>query len=132
VSIFGAIREKIMTHQQAHGGGAAPPQDFTAGILAGAGALGDFAVQQQVDVEQALEDISRLKGNPKLNWRSSIVDLMKLLDLDPSLQNRRELAGELGYQDGKNGSAEMNIWLHRLVMDELEKNGGRVPESLKS
>ena len=78
-----------------------------------------------------LTRISSEKGNPDLNWRSSIVDLMKLLDLDSSLANRKELATELGYTGAKDGSAEMNIWLHHRVMDELEKSGGRVPAGLK-
>lgn len=56
---------------------------------------------------------------------------MRLLDLDPSLQNREELAGELGYTGAKDGSAEMNIWLYKRVMEELEKNGGKVPADLK-
>jgi 3-oxoacyl-ACP reductase-like protein len=86
---------------------------------------------QPVDVEKALEAISARKGNPQLNWRTSIVDLMKLLDLDSSLDNRKELATELGYTGAKDGSAEMNIWLHKAVMRELEKNGGMVPASLK-
>jgi hypothetical protein len=87
--------------------------------------------QQQVDVEEVLNQISKEKGNPDLNWRTSIVDLMKLLDLDSSLANRKELATELGYSGEKNGSAEMNIWLHKAVMKELEKNGGKVPAGLK-
>jgi hypothetical protein len=70
------------------------------------------------------------KGNPDLNWRTSIVDLMKLLDLDSSLSNRSELAGELGYTGAKDGSAEMNIWLHREVMRQLAANGGRVPAGM--
>ena len=78
-----------------------------------------------------LRDIEQSKGGPDLNWRSSIVDLMKLLDLDSSLDNRKALATELGYSGEKNGSAEMNIWLHRRVMEELEKNGGRVPATMK-
>ena len=86
---------------------------------------------QPVDVEQVLERISVGKGNPNLNWRTSIVDLMKLLDLDSSLDNRKELATELGYSGAKDGSAEMNIWLHKAVMRELEKSGGKVPASLK-
>jgi 3-oxoacyl-ACP reductase-like protein len=86
---------------------------------------------QPVDVEQVLEGIAAKKGNPNLNWRSSIVDLMKLLDLDSSLDNRKELATELGYSGAKDGSAEMNIWLHKAVMRELEKNGGTVPASMK-
>lgn len=86
---------------------------------------------QPVDVEAVLTDIARNKGNPDLNWRTSIVDLMKLLDLDSSLANRKELATELGYTGAKDGSAEMNIWLHKAVMRELEKNGGQVPADLK-
>jgi len=89
------------------------------------------AQAQPVDVEAVLTDIAARKGNPKLNWRSSIVDLMKLLDLDASLDNRKALATELGYSGAKDGSAEMNIWLHRKVMEELERNGGQVPAGLK-
>jgi hypothetical protein len=85
---------------------------------------------QQVDVEQVLSSLVAEKGNPDLNWRTSIVDLMKLLDLDSSLDNRKELATELGYTGAKDGSAEMNIWLHKRVMQELEKNGGKVPAGL--
>ncbi|MFS0773570.1 DUF3597 domain-containing protein [Sphingomonas sp. 1P08PE] len=89
------------------------------------------APAQAVDVEQVLTGIAQRKGNPDLNWRTSIVDLMKLLDLDSSLDNRKELATELGYSGAKDGSAEMNIWLHKAVMRELEKNGGTVPAGLK-
>ncbi|WP_380778210.1 DUF3597 domain-containing protein [Sphingomonas sp. R86520] len=81
---------------------------------------------QSVDVESVLSGIASRK-NSDLNWRSSIVDLMKLLDLDSSLDNRKELATELGYTGAKDGSAEMNIWLHKAVMRELAKNGGTVP-----
>ncbi|HEY0028014.1 MAG TPA: DUF3597 domain-containing protein [Allosphingosinicella sp.] len=91
----------------------------------------DAPVQQPVDVEQTLTEIAGEKGNPDLNWRTSIVDLMKLLDLDSSLANRKELATELGYTGEKNGSAEMNMWLQKAVMKELEKNGGKVPAGLK-
>lgn len=86
--------------------------------------------QAQVDVEQVLIDISNAKGNPDLNWRTSIVDLMKLLDLDSSLANRKELATELGYTGDKDGSAEMNIWLHKEVMRQLASHGGKVPANL--
>lgn len=89
------------------------------------------APAQPVDVEAVLTGIAQRKGNPDLNWRTSIVDLMKLLDLDPSLHNREELATELGYTGAKDGSAQMNIWLHNAVMKELEKNGGKVPAGLK-
>ena len=85
---------------------------------------------QDVDVEQVLTQIQQDKGNPDLNWRSSIVDLMKLLGIDSSLDNRKELATELGYTGTTDGSAEMNIWLHKAVMKELAKNGGKVPSNL--
>ncbi len=88
------------------------------------------APAQPVDVEAVLSGMA--SRNPqKLNWQSSIVDLMKLLDLDSSLSARKELADELGYTGAMDGSAEMNIWLHRQVMRKLAENGGRVPDSLK-
>jgi hypothetical protein len=77
-----------------------------------------------------LTGVQQEKGNPDLNWRTSIVDLMKLLGIDSSLDNRKELATELGYTGDKDGSAEMNIWLHKAVMKELAKNGGKVPANL--
>ncbi len=88
------------------------------------------APAQPVDVEAALTGIAHGKGDPKLNWRTSIVDLMKLLDLDSSLDNRKELATELGYSGAKDGSAEMNIWLHKAVMQQLARSGGKVPASM--
>lgn len=89
------------------------------------------APAQPVDVEQVLTGIARQKGDPDLNWRTSIVDLLKLLDLDSSLKARKELGDELGIQAGADGSAEQNIALHKAVMRELEKNGGKVPAALK-
>lgn len=83
-----------------------------------------------VNVEKVLSERAAKQGQT-LNWRTSIVDLMKLLDIDSSLANRKELATELGYTGAKDGSAEMNIWLHKAVMRELEKNGGIVPAGLK-
>jgi hypothetical protein len=65
------------------------------------------------------------------NWKESIVDLMKLLKLDSSLNARKQLAQELGYKGALNGSAEMNIWLHKQVMTKLAESGGVVPDSLK-
>jgi len=67
----------------------------------------------------------------KLNWRSSIVDLMKLVDLDPSLENRRALASELGYKGDTKDTANMNVWLHHQVMEELAAAGGKVPDDLR-
>lgn len=83
----------------------------------------------EVDVEAILAAEAANAGQP-LNWRTSIVDLMKLLDIDSSLANRKELAQELGYTGALDGSAEMNIWLHKAVMRELAANGGKVPADL--
>lgn len=85
---------------------------------------------QQVDVGQVLSQIASEKGNPDLNYKTSIVDLLKLLGIDSGLENRKELATELGYTGDKDGSAEMNIWLHRQVMEQLAAHGGKVPASL--
>lgn len=82
-----------------------------------------------VDVDQVLSGLAA-KSDQKLNWQTSIVDLMKLINVDSSLANRKELAKELGYTGDTADSASMNIWLHKRVMQELEKNGGKVPASL--
>jgi len=71
------------------------------------------------------------KNAQKLNWSTSIVDLMKLLDLDSSLTARKTLAQELKYSGDTNDSATMNIWLHKQVMIKLAENGGKVPDALK-
>jgi hypothetical protein len=84
----------------------------------------------EVDVEAILSGMAASSGQPS-NWRSSIVDLLKLLGLDSSLQSRKELAAELHYTGDTNDSASMNIWLHRQVMNKLAANGGKVPADLK-
>jgi hypothetical protein len=89
------------------------------------------APQQIVDVEGILTTLAS-KNSQQLNWRASIVDLMKLLDLDSSLNARKELASELHYKGDMNDSASMNIWLHKQVMQKLAENGGKVPDELKS
>ena len=86
--------------------------------------------QVDVDVDAILAQAAAEKGQ-ELNYKTSIVDLMKLLDLDSSLANRQELATELGYTGDKDGSAEMNIWLHKAVMKKLEENGGKVSAELR-
>ena len=83
-----------------------------------------------VDVTALLEQKAAANAQ-KLNWRTSIVDLLKLLDLDSGLQARKELAAELNYTGDTNDSASMNIWLHRQVMNKLAANGGKVPADLK-
>jgi len=85
---------------------------------------------EQVDVEQILTTMQQQSGQ-QLNWRSSIVDLLKLLNLDSSLQARKELASELNYSGDTNDSASMNIWLHKQVMTKLAQNGGKVPADLQ-
>jgi len=84
-----------------------------------------------VDVEATLVRISESKGNPKLNWRSSIVDLMTLLKLDSSLGARQKLAQELGYTGNVNDTAPMNIWLHKQVMTKIADAGGKIPGDIK-
>ena len=86
-------------------------------------------VPQPVDLEETLAYMAEKRGQPS-NYKTSIVDLMKLVGMDSSLANRKELAQELGYTGALDGSAEMNIWLHKAVMRELAKNGGRVPAEL--
>ena len=130
MSIFSKIKDAIFGHK------AAPAPEVRPQIPAGqtdgapAPAPAPTVTAAPVDVEQVLQDISTSKGNPDLNYKSSIVDLMKLLGLDSNLDNRKELADELGYTGEKDGSAEMNIWLHKEVMRQLAANGGRVPASM--
>jgi restriction endonuclease Mrr len=88
------------------------------------------AAPQQVDVEAILNNMQQQSGQ-QLNWRTSIVDLLKLLGLDSSLQARKELAAELHYTGDTSDSATMNIWLHKQVMNKLAENGGKVPADLK-
>ena len=114
--------------QPSAGGSDAPAStSTTAGGGASAPAGGSSGT---VDVEQVLNDLAA-KNPQKLNWRTSIVDLMKLLGLDSSLHNRQQLADELHYTGDKNDSATMNIWLHKQVIKKLEENGGKVPADLK-
>jgi hypothetical protein len=84
-----------------------------------------------LDVAPILDKAVAAKGQ-KLNWKTSIVDLMKALDLDSSLQARQQLAKELHYTGDTNDSAKMNVWLHGQVMRQLVENGGKVPDDLKA
>lgn len=83
-----------------------------------------------VDITPILDAAVKAKGE-KLEWRTSIVDLMKAIDLDSSLAARKELAKELKYEGDTNDSAKMNVWLHKQVMAKLAANGGKVPDDLK-
>lgn len=108
----------------------ATPAAVPASPAAGAPAAPAAAAITQVDVEAILNAKVQQAGQP-LNWRTSIVDLLKLLELDSSLQSRKELAQELHYSGGTADSAAMNVWLHRQVMNKLAENGGKVPADLK-
>jgi hypothetical protein len=132
MSIFSKIKDAIFGHKSAPTQTQAAPTPQPAGATTAQAGTQPAQPQtkQQVDVEQVLTQIAREKGNPDLNYRTSIVDLMKLLGMDSSLENRKELATELGYTGEKDGSAEMNIWLHKEVMRQLAAHGGKVPANL--
>ena len=134
MSIFGKIKDAIFGHKSAQAPTQNAPTSQPAGTTSNQGGTQTQTQPQptqQVDVEQVLAQIAREKGNPDLNYKTSIVDLMKLLGMDSSLENRKELATELGYTGDKDGSAEMNIWLHKQVMRQLAEHGGKVPANLK-
>ena len=112
----GRLLAQHQVKQSARSGSAAKPAEDRA----------EPAAISEVDVEARL---AAMAGADKLNWRTSIVDLFKLVGLDPSYANRKELAQELGRTDYE-GSAEDNIWLHKATMREIAKNGGKVPASM--
>jgi len=120
MSIFGTIMSAIFGHAKA----AAP------GSTAGGATPPASAPMSNVDVEAVLTKLASA-NKEKLDWRKSIVDLMKLLNLDSGLGPRKELAKELGYTGDMNDSASMNIWLHKQVMQKLAANGGKVTADLK-
>jgi Domain of unknown function (DUF3597) len=84
-----------------------------------------------VDVTKILDDLAA-KNPEKLDWRKSIVDLMKLVGMDSSLASRKELAQDLNYTGDTSDSAKMNIWLHKEVIRKISENGGKVPQELLS
>ena len=125
MSIFGKIMSAIFGTKAA----AAPAGG---GAATGSGAPGGSAASAAATVEVApiLDAAVKAKGE-KLEWRTSIVDLMKALDIDSSFTARKELAKELGYTGDSNDSASMNIWLHKQVMAKLAANGGKLPPDIK-
>jgi hypothetical protein len=126
-TIFGHAGAKPAPTSPGTGPGSAGPTSSSSSGASGAPAA---APQSAVDVEAVL---TKLAGQNKenLDWRRSIVDLLKLLKLDSSLSARKELAKELHYTGDTNDSAAMNVWLHKQVMIKLAENGGKVPDSLK-
>ncbi len=139
MGVFGSIMSAIFGQSagapagsQGAAPGAAPSSRTAAGETPSIAPSGTpTSAKQAVDVEAVLTGLAAQKKE-KLNWRTSIVDLMKLLDLDSSLTARKELADELGYKGDKGDSATMNIWLHKQVMQKLAENGGKVPADLRS
>jgi hypothetical protein len=131
MSIFGKIMSAIFgTSASATpaSGGAAPASGGTA--PSGSASAAPAAPTQTVDVAPILDKAVAAKKE-KLEWRTSIVDLMKALDIDSSLSARKDLAHELGYTGDTNDSATMNIWLHKQVMTQLAANGGKLPADVK-
>ena len=126
MGIFSNIMNKIFHHQSAD---QAQPAPDAAGTDTTQTAPSPTA--QSVDVGAVLASMAQQKGGGG-NYQSSIVDLLKLLDLDSSLDARKELANELGVHEGADGSAEENIALHKAVMQKLADNGGVVPDSLRN
>lgn len=137
MSVFSKIRDAILgggrkpagERPQIPAGWAGGPPVGTPGAPVAPDATAT-PIATEVDVEQVLKDMLVAKGNPDLNWRTSIVDLMKLVGIDSTLDNRKALAEELGYTGRIDGSVEMNLWLHREVMRQLAANGGKVPSNL--
>jgi Domain of unknown function (DUF3597) len=131
MSIFGNIMSAIFgrgAKADASPGSPAPTSTSSPSIAPSASAQPSG---KAVDVEAVVSQLASQKKE-KLNWRTSIVDLMKVLDLDSSLAARKELAKELHYTGDMNDSAAMNIWLHKQVMQKLAENGGKVPDDLKN
>jgi hypothetical protein len=129
MSIFGDIMSAIFGHSpsaaaatpSAAAAPAAPPASVPAPAAAPAA---------PVDVAAIMDNLAA-QSSERLDWRRSIVDLMKLINLDSSLAARKELAQELSYAGDMNDSASMNIWLHKQVMTKLAENGGKVPDELR-
>ncbi len=141
MSIFGSIVSKIFGHREAAAAqpdaasaqqAAAPDAQQSSPSAPQVGAAQAAAPQQQtVDVAAVLTDMAS-KSPQKLDWRHSIVDLMKLLGLGSGLEARKQLAQELGYGGGSGDTAAMNVWLHKQVMQKLAENGGKVPDDLRA
>jgi hypothetical protein len=133
MSIFGKIMSAILGSKASAapasaGSSAGGAASSTAGTAAPSSA--PIAPAQSVDVAAIVDKAAAGKGE-KLQWRTSIVDLMKALDIDSSFNARKELAKELGYTGDSNDSATMNIWLHKQVMVKLAANGGKLPPEIK-
>lgn len=126
MSIFSSIWDRIRGHRKPDAPAAPTPQTQTPASTQPAP-----TALPPVDVEAVLQSMAELKGDGAGNWRTSIVDLLKLLGLDSSLEARKSLAQELNVHAGEHGSAEQNIALSKAVWRKLAENGGLVPDSLR-
>jgi hypothetical protein len=129
MSIFGSIASAIFGHPSVAGTAPTAGPAPAPGSSASSAPVGPSPISA-TEVEAMIGKIADAQGE-QYNWKQSIVDLMKLLKLDSSLTARKQLAQELGYTGALDGSAEMNIWLHKQVMAKLAESGGKVPDSLK-
>ena len=133
MGLFSNLLSKVFGQQTA---ATTTPPPAAAGAPATEGApsvasTGSTAPAATVDVTAVLDDLAA-KNSEKLDWRKSIVDLMKLVDMDSSLASRKELAKDLNYSGDTSDSAKMNIWLHKEVIRKISENGGKVPKELLS
>jgi len=134
MSVFGSILSAIFGSKHAADvtatAGSSPPPASSPTTSAAAGAQVAKPISG-ADVEAILAKLAA-EQRENLDWRNSIVDLMKLLKLDSGLGARKQLAQELGYSGALDGSAAMNVWLQKQVMTKLAESGGKVPDSLKA
>ena len=130
MSIFGKIMSAIFGSKAGATPASAGAPAGGSAASTGSAAAPSAAPAQSVDVAAIVDKAAAAKGE-KLAWRTSIVDLMKALDIDSSFNARKELAKELGYTGDSNDSASMNIWLHKQVMAKLAANGGKLPPEIK-
>lgn len=137
MSLFKSILEKLGIGRANASPQAAPEASATAGASGQPGGQSSAptapaptqSAAAPVDIGAKLDGLAA-QSSEKLNWRTSIVDLLKLLSIDSSLSNRKELAQELSYTGSTDDSAAMNIWLHKAVLKKLSENGGQVPADL--
>jgi len=127
MGLFSNLLSKVFGQQTA---AAATPRVAQAGAPAPASS-GSAPPAATVDLTAILDDLAA-KNSEKLDWRRSIVDLMKLVGMDSSLAERKELAKELNYTGDTSDSAKMNVWLHKEVIRKISENGGKVPNELLS
>jgi hypothetical protein len=127
MGLFSNLLSKVFGQQTA-ATSTPPPAAAGAPAVASSGSTSPAAT---VDVTAILDDLAA-KNSEKLDWRRSIVDLMKLVDMDSSLASRKELAKDLNYTGDTSDSAKMNIWLHKEVIRKISENGGKVPKELLS